>query len=113
MAVLNEHRCNKYRPFSTDSLITQVIILNMLDALLTLYATKLGVGELNPIMDLLLQTGDWQFFIVKVSLVVSSAFLINRFGGKRSRRVFKYICVLFWVLTAWHIFGVLTIQEGF
>ncbi len=112
MAVLNEHRCNKYKPFSTDSLITQVIILNMLDALLTLYATRLGVGELNPIMDWLLQGGAWQFFAVKVSVVITFSLFINRFGGERSKRVFKYICAVFWALTVCHIFGILAIREG-
>ena len=76
---------------------------------MTLYATRLGVGELNPIMKWLLEIGPFTFFLTKFFLVILSALLINRFGGDKSRRVFKYVCLIFWALTTWHMYGVFTL----
>ena len=98
-----------YSPFSTDSIITQIIMLNLLDALLTMYAIRLGVEELNPLMDYLLSVGPITFFSVKVVLVTALIYLVNRFAGSRGRHLYTAFLVLYWLLTLWHIYGAISI----
>lgn len=96
-----------YRPLSADALITQVIILNILDSLLTLYATRMGVVELNPIMDKLLSYGPVNFFLVKVISVTALVLLINRAVGHSGVPVYLFLAAVYWLVTAWHTFGVI------
>ena len=95
---------------SSDSLITQIILLNLLDALLTLYATGLGVGELNPLMVLLLSYGPATFLAIKVGLVTSLIIAINRFVGAGGTRVYLLLSATYWFVTVWHVFGVLSLS---
>ena len=105
-----ENRERYYRVISSDSLITQIILLNLLDALLTLYATGLGVGELNPLMVLLLSYGPATFLAIKVGLVTSLIIAINRFVGERGTRVYLLLSATYWLVTVWHVFGVLSLS---
>jgi len=102
----------KYRPLSPNSLVTQVILLNLLDALLTLYATGLGIGELNPIMDGLLAAGPINFLVFKVGFVTSLLLFINRFVGHKGTQVYLFLSISYWLVTGWHVFGVLSLYEA-
>lgn len=107
MVIIRKSRGIQYRPLSADSLITQLILLNIVDSLLTLYATKAGVSELNPIMEELLSAGPHTFFAVKVLSVTALAILINRPLGRFRIPVFMFLSTVYWLVLAWHLFGVL------
>jgi hypothetical protein len=106
---IKEHQEGHYQPLSNSSLVTQVIVLNLLDALLTLYATMLGVGELNPLMSHLLTFGPELFLSLKVLLVTSCILVINGLLGHSGRHVYICSALLYWLVLAWHTYGVLAL----
>lgn len=105
MEKLGSHKRNSYRPFSNDSLITQVLLLNLVDALLTLYATKVGVGEMNPFMRLALKVGPIIFISIKVFLVTTCMIVLNRVLGHSGRRLYLFLASSYWLVLVWHCFG--------
>lgn len=98
---------------SKTSLITQIVLLNLMDALLTLYATLLGVGELNPIMASLLEAGALVFIVVKVGLITPLVFLINKLPAHQSARLYIFLASVYWLVMTWHIFGVVALHGAF
>ena len=106
------HKKGTYRPFSNSSLITQVLSLNLFDALLTLYAIKVGVEELNPIMNFLLNFGPTTFFFTKVLFVTACILGINKILGHSGRRVYILSASVYWLVVAWHILGLALIWRA-
>lgn len=100
---------SRFSALSVNSLITQVITLNLMDALLTLYATLHGVSEANPIMDYLLDAGPIHFIIAKVLIVTVSVMALNRLCHDSGRRTYIFVVAMYWFVTFWHVFGLLNL----
>ena len=96
---------------SVDSLITQVIILNLLDCLLTLYAVIHGVSEANPLMESLLGHGPIAFISVKVLIVTLSIVALNKLCSTSGKRLYALLSSVYWLVTFWHVFGLLHIYS--
>lgn len=82
-----------------------MLSLNLFDALLTLYAIKVGVAELNPIMNFLLSFGPAVFLLIKVVLVTVCILSINKILGHSGRHLYILSAAMYWVVIAWHTFG--------
>jgi hypothetical protein len=62
-----------------------VLVLNLLDAMFTLFAVKSGLAaEANPLMDELLTASPLRFMIVKLALVSMGIWVLWQFRERRS-----------------------------
>lgn len=111
MDKLISYKQEPYRPLSNSSLITQILLLNLIDALLTLYATLVGVGELNPIMRIVLNYGPLTFVTTKVLVVTVCTLGIKKILGHSGRHLYLLFAAFYWFILLWHIFGIIMLWE--
>ena len=77
------------------------LLLNLADALITMWALKHGYHELNPVMKAVMAHGLWAFFVAKMGLASWIAWKVPRrsmvlpFGNLL---VFCVVCWNFYVL---------------
>ncbi len=85
--------------------VTAIIALNFFDAFFTILFLSYGGQELNPVMDMLLQSGTWPFIIAKsigiglcvLVLTVTKNFRIAKIGT-------GVVLAGYSVLLCWHLF---------
>jgi hypothetical protein len=96
---------------SRDQKIILLHILNFFDGMLTLYAAKLGVLELNPLMAWALSQGPAVFLVIKVLAVsVCLEFLDRHLEGK-NRKLLSYLFIIYSAVILWHVFGVFALYS--
>lgn len=84
-----------------------LLILNLLDAVLTLYSVRSGLGiEQNPLMLELLERGSIYFMAVKLALVSLGAWMLWNWINYRLAQVFAIFGTLVYVgIVGWHVWG--------
>jgi hypothetical protein len=87
-----------------------LMILNALDALLSLVAFEQGVGEVNPVMALALSLGIMPFLVIKFTAVVVAVEYLDRKLTGRRRWVLMALAVVLYAVIGWHVWGLLSIR---
>ncbi|MGW8181105.1 MAG: DUF5658 family protein [bacterium] len=84
-----------------------LLILNFLDAVLTMYGVEKGLGiEQNPLMLELLKHGYFHFTIVKIALVSFGAWVLWRLIHNRWAQVGAILGTLVYAgVVCWHVWG--------
>ena len=87
--------------------LSVLLILNLLDAVLTMYGVEKGLGiEQNPLMVELLSHGDAYFMLGKVALVSFGAWALWRLIHHRWAQVGAILLTLVYVgILCWHLWG--------
>tara|TARA_B100000131_G_scaffold221323_1_gene212869 strand:+ start:48203 stop:48559 length:357 start_codon:yes stop_codon:yes gene_type:complete len=94
-----------------DKKIVLLHALNFFDALLTLYAVRLGVLELNPLMAWAIDAGPVVFLVTKVLVVSVGIEFLNRHLKEDARRLLSYLFYIYCAVILWHLFGVLALYS--
>ena len=85
--------------------IAAILVLNLIDAVLTLWWYLTGAAtEANPFMDALLQMGPLPFVLVKIGFVSGASYLL----WKRRRRALSVVgifvlFVVYYILLLYHL----------
>jgi hypothetical protein len=93
--------------------LIMIVLLSAGDAFFTLYWIKKGwATEANPLLSELLNHGDRWFLAIKFSFTYLGCMILYLARGKRfAIRSIKIILMLYVLLTAYHLFGVLASIE--
>ena len=87
-------------------------LLNLLDAILTLYALEQGVEELNPVMSYLHGISPHLFLIIKVLVVSICLCFLDKYL-LRFRITITVFVAIYSSIIAWHLYGILVVYYGF
>jgi hypothetical protein len=74
------------------------VLLNLIDALVTIWALRHGYGEANPVMSIALRYGAWVFLTTKMGLATVIAYCCRR----RTRIIALGVC-LTGAIVVWNI----------
>jgi hypothetical protein len=91
--------------------IVLVLVLSLADGFLTLYLIEHGAEEQNPVMDLLLRWGPWEFILIKflltcfgiICLCISGNMYIRPLGLP-VKMLFPVLAILFSAVIGWQLF---------
>ena len=95
----------------SNTAVILIHVLNFFDGLLTLYAVSLGVLEVNPLMRWALGLGPLWFLFVKVGVVSTGLYFLDKQLEGSKRKIFLLLLAAYALVIAWHVFGVLLLYN--
>ena len=89
--------------------LSAFVAVNILDALLTLYALKLGASELNPLMRLAMRVmpAPVALLAIKCAYVVAVAAMLAE-----AAPWLPWLTAFFAAVCAWNVFQILKMRKG-
>lgn len=81
-----------------------VVVLNIADALATLYAVAGGAEEINPLMRALLDVSPWLFVAIKLSGVTVCAVML---AHARAVKALVFLSVVYTAVCVNHFYGLI------